>query len=131
MAVIAKDGYFPAFLAKRINHIPVPAIIAMSSLAFCLVLAGNLELILEFGSVTFLLVSLMMTYANYKIRINTNSSAILTIMALSVLSACTVLIIYFEITTQINQMIFIGCLYALLTLSSWLFSRNRKYRLNN
>jgi len=131
MAVIAKDGYFPALLAKRKNQIPVSAIITMSSFAFFLILVGDLEDILEFGSITFLLVSLMMAYANYTIRNNTNSSAFLTIIALFVLSASTVLILYFELTTQIFQIIFIGGLYILLTLGSWIFSRSRKNQLHN
>ena len=92
MTVIAKDGYMPKFLAKRINHIPVYAIITMATLAFILVLAGGLELILEFGSVTFLLVSLLMAYANYKIRDLTNSSSALTIIAIVGLMGGTLLI---------------------------------------
>jgi len=130
MAVIAKDGYFPLFLEKRTNHIPVPAILVMSSLAFCLVLAGDLEVILEFGSVTFLIVSLLTAYANYRIRIHTKSSAVLTILAMSALSVSTVLIIYYEVSTQINQMIFIGSIYILLTLGSWLFSRSGQNQIN-
>ena len=126
MAVIAKDGYFPAILAKHKKSIPVFAIIAMSGMAFCLVLAGSLEVILEFGSVTFLLVSLLMSYANYKIRNLTNSSAFLTLFSLSGLLLGTVLIIYYEISTQIQQMIFISGLYGILTLCSWLYSRGRK-----
>ncbi len=125
MSVIAKDGYLPALLAKRNNHIPVYAIITMATLAFCLILAGSLQLILEFGSVTFLLVSLLMAYANFKIRDLTNSSAVLTILSLVGLSMGTVLILYYEITTQIEQMLFIAGIYALLTLGSWLFSRNK------
>jgi len=123
MAVIAKDGYFPSILAKRINHIPVYAIITMASLAFCMVLAGSLQVILEFGSVTFLLVSLLMAYANYKIRHLTDSSTTLTILSLFGLMMGTVSILYYEVSTQIQQMFFIGGLYALLTLSSWLYSK--------
>ena len=126
MAVIAKDGYLPPILAKRINHIPVYAIITMAGLAFCLVLAGSLQVILEFGSVTFLLVSLLMAYANYKIRHLTESSALLTILSLVGLSMGTVLILYYEISTQIQQMIFICGIYSLLTLGSWLYSRDYK-----
>ena len=82
MSVIANDGYFPSFLAKRKNRIPVYAIVTMASLAFCLVLAGSLRVILEFGSITFLLVSLLMAYANYKIRHFTGSSAVITLLSL-------------------------------------------------
>lgn len=125
MAVIACDGYFPACFAKRSNHIPVPAILAMSGFAFCLILAGNLKVILEFGSVTFLLVSLLMAYANNKIRHLTNSSPFLTIPTLIGLSAGTLLIIYYEASTQFEQLSFIVGLYALLILGSWLFSKSR------
>jgi len=123
VAVIAKDHYLPGFLAKRINSIPVFAIISMAILAILLVLAGNLELILEFGSVTFLLVSLLMAYANYKIRGLTGSSPILTILAFLGLMSGAILILYFEFTSQPQQLFFITGLYLLLTLGAWLYSR--------
>lgn len=125
MGVIAKDGYLPGLLARRINHIPVYSVISMAVCAFLLVLVGSLELILEFGSVTFLLVSLLMAYANYKIRDLTGSSAILTVIAFLGLMFGTVLIFYYEFSTQYQQMLFIGGLYALLTLGSWLYSRGK------
>lgn len=131
MAVIAKDGYFPSILAKRINHIPVYAIVTMASLAFCMVLAGSLQVILEFGSVTFLLVSLLMAYANYKIRHLTGSSATLTILSLFGLIMGTVAILYYEISTQIQQLFFIGGLYVLLTIGSWLYAKNKKDQSGN
>jgi len=122
MAVIAKDGYFPKILSKRVNNIPIYAIVSMALLAFILVLVGSLEVILEFGSVTFLLVSLLMAYANYKIRTLTNSSALITIISFLGLMFGTVLILYYEFTNQPKQMFFIGGLYILLTLASWLYS---------
>ena len=130
MAVIAKDGYFPAILAKRRNQKPVYAIIAMSGMAFCLILAGSLEVILEFGSVTFLLVSLLMAYANYKIHYLTDSSVSLTIFSLIGLLLGAVFIVYYEVSTHMQQMIFIGGLYVLLTLGSWLYSRGKKISLS-
>ena len=125
MSVIAKDGYFPAILAKRKNKIPVYAIFTMSGMAFCLVLIGSLEVILEFGSVTFLLVSLLMAYANYKIRRVTDSSAALTIFSLFGLFLGTIFIVYYEISNNLQQMIFIGGLYGILTFCSWRFSRGK------
>ncbi len=130
MTVIAKDGYMPKFLAKRINHIPVYAIITMATLAFLLVLAGGLELILEFGSVTFLLVSLLMAYANYEIRDLTNSSPLLTIIAIVGLMAGTLLIFYYEFSNQPQQMFFIGMIYVLLTLGSWVYSKTKIHDMN-
>ncbi len=125
MAVIASDGFFPAILARRIKHIPVFAIISMSTLAFALVLAGSLEVILEFGSVTFLLVSLLMAYANYKIRDLTQSSLLITLVSMIGLAIGAALILYYEFNNQPRQLLFIIGLYILLTLSSWLFSRNQ------
>ncbi len=126
MSVIAKDGYFPNFLVKRKNNIPIYSIITMAGLAFCLILAGNLKVILEFGSVTFLLVSMLMAYANFKIYKLTNSSLIITVISMIGLAAGTILIIYYEATTQIEQVYFIGGLYLLLTVGAWAFSKYKK-----
>ena len=125
MSVIAKEGYFPRILAKRTNNIPVWAIISMASFAFGLVLIGNLELILEFGSVTFLLVSLLMAYANFKIRHLTDSSSLMTITAMVGLSMGAGFILYYEFTTQLHQMFIIAGLYLVLTLAAWLYSREK------
>jgi len=125
MSVIAKDGYLPKILSRRINQIPVYAIISMAVCAFLLVLVGSLQLILEFGSVTFLLVSALMAYANYKVRGLTRSSSLITILALVGLIFGTVLILYYEFTNQPQQLVFIGGLYILLTLGSWLYSRGK------
>lgn len=125
LAVIAKEGYFPAILAKRHNRIPVPAIICMAGLAFCLVLAGNLEVILEFGSVTFLLVSLLMAFANFRIRHKTDSSLLLTAVSCLGLMGGTGLILFYEYNNQPEQLVFILVLYTLLTSGSWLYSRRK------
>ena len=123
MAVIANDGYFPKFLAKKQQHNPVFAIITMAVLAFILLTAGGLQLILEFGSVTFLLVSLLMAYANYTVCEETQSSRLFTLIALFGLMAGAVLIFYFEFTHQPQQMLFIASIYVLLSVASWLYSR--------
>ena len=122
MAVIAEDGYFPTILAKRSGQIPSAAIIGMSTLAFLLILAGSLRVILEFGSITFLVVSLLMTYANYKIRHLTNSSLFITLLSITGLFLGTSLIIYYEFKHQPQQLIFIAGIYTLLTLGAWFYS---------
>lgn len=123
MAVIAGDGYMPDVLSHRHRFIPVNAILAMSSFAIMLILAGNLQVILEFGSVTFLLVSLLMAYANFKIRQRTNSSAIITLLAIIGLLTGTILILYYEYEHQPEQLIFITAIYTLLTVSAWLYAK--------
>lgn len=128
MAVIAEDGYFPRYLTHRIRHIPVYAIITLALFAFLLDLAGDLEVILEFGSITFLLISLLMAYANYRIRKQTRSSTLLTLVAIIGLTIGTLLILYFEFSTEPKQLSFILGLYAFLTLASWLYSKINAYR---
>jgi amino acid transporter len=128
MSVIARDGYFPSILGKQKNRIPTYSIICMSLLAFILVLAGSLEVILEFGSVTFLLISLLMAYANYRIKHLTHSSTLITSISIIGLMIGTVLIFYYEFINQPQQMFFIGFIYILLAVGSWLFSRNKLTR---
>lgn len=125
MAVIAKDGYFPSVLSKRLNHIPVFSIICMALFAFFLVLTGSLEVILEFGSITFLLVSFLMAYANFKIRDLTNSSLLITMLSIFALLFGIIFILYYEFNNKPQQLLFIVGLYVLLTLGSWLYSRNK------
>jgi len=125
MSVIASDGYFPALLARRVNRIPVFAILTMAVLSFLLILAGSLEVILEFGSVTFLLVSLLMAFANFKVRKLTDSSTIITVLSFLGLLCGTTLIFYYEFIEQPEQLVFILGLYVILTAGSLLYSRRK------
>jgi len=129
MAVIANDGYMPQIIAKKKQQIPATAIIIMASSAFAMVVIGNLQLILEFGSVTFLLVSILMAYANHTIRDKTNSSSVLTWLSMILLFAGTSLIIYYQAGHHPYQLVFIGSLYVLLTMSAWLYSRRHRQHL--
>lgn len=124
MAIIANDGLMPKFLSKRSeDNIPKNAIISMSVLAFALICSGSLQLILEFGSITFLIVCLIITIANFKIRQSTNSSTFILISAILVLSFASFLILYYEITTDIYQIYFILLLYFILTIAAVFYSK--------
>jgi amino acid transporter len=125
MSVIARDGYFPATFTKQNSHSPIHAIICLALLAFFLILVGGLQLILEFGSITFLIVSLLMAYANFKIRHKTESSLSLTLLAIAGLGIGTLLIFYFEFHNNPQQLLFIATIYVVLTVASWLYSKNR------
>ena len=131
MSVIAKDGFFPKLLEKRnVLNIPIFSILTMAALSFSLVLSGSLKLILEFGSVTFLIVSLLMSIANYKIRDKTNSSTFVTVLSIFLLASSTLLIIYYELKVEIEQMLFIMLLYIILTFFAWIYSRGKKVQIN-
>ena len=123
MSVIAKDGYFPDWLAFRKNNSPQNSIIGIAVMASALIVIGGLELLLEFGSITFLLVSLLMAMANYKIKDKTNSSTLLTILSIIGLGFGALLILYYEFTTKGEEMLIIIALYLILALGAWIFSK--------
>ena len=75
----------------------------------------------------FILVSFLMAYANLTIYKKTSSSLIVTLFALVGLFSGMVLILYYEYTTQIEQLYFIGTIYAILTIGAWVYaSKNHK-----
>lgn len=124
--VIAEDGYFPKIFSIRIKkHIPKYSIIGIFIFSFFFVLMGNLESILQFGSITFILISFLMAYANFTIRHKTKSSSLITILAMLALAMAGILILYYEFTTKTHEMIVIIGVYALLTLGAWMYSRIR------
>jgi len=125
MARIADDGYLPRVLTKRKVTIPAPAIMTMAATATLLIFAGGLQLILEFGSITFLLVSLLMAIANFKIRHKTASSTLFTLIAIAGLLTGTILILWYEYQTKPEQLLFIIGLYLLLSMGAWLYARLR------
>ena len=125
MARIADDGYLPKIVSLREKNIPKYAIIAMSMVASLLIAMGGLRLILEFGSITFLLVSLLMSIANFKIRKETKSSLFITLLSIVGLSMGTVLILYYEFKSNPEQLFFIAMLYGVLTLGAWGYARFR------
>lgn len=127
MSAIAKDGYLPAVLAKRKNGgIPRQAIITMSIFSFILILSGGLQTILEFGSITFIIVSFLMAFANFKRRDLTKTHILPAWMAMIFLFSGGILIFYFEYSHAPEQLIFIGGIYIILTISSLLYARYKR-----
>ncbi len=131
LAVIAHDGYMPAFLAKRKpNHIPANAILTMAGMAVFLILTGGLRIILEFGSITFIFVSLLMAVANFKMHRKTKASPLMAVLAIAGLGTAALLIVYYEYHHHPEQLVFIVALYFVLSVSSLLYAyiqRNRKH----
>ncbi|MFT6397539.1 MAG: amino acid transporter [Bradymonadia bacterium] len=106
MAVIADDGYLPATFSRRVRgHVPARAIIVMAALAWILVLTGGLDLILEFGSLTFMLVSLLMAVANLKIREHTGANLWVGLLAVAALVSGVLLIISWQLRTDLSHFI--------------------------
>jgi len=128
MAAIADDGYLPKIIAQKKDNIPKTAITVMAAIASLLIAMGGLQLILEFGSITFLLVSLMMAIANFKIRKKTHSSTWITVISIIGLLTGTILILYYEFTSNPEQLLFIMILYVVLALGAWGYARMNKLK---
>jgi amino acid transporter len=123
MARIADDGYLPIIISQRKNNIPKTAIASMAGIASLLIAIGGLRMILEFGSITFLWVSLLMAIANFKIREKTRSSKLITIGSIVGLLTGTILIFFYEYQTNPEQLLFILMLYIVLGLGAWGYAR--------
>lgn len=127
MVVVAENGYMPSILAKRKKSIPVNGIITMAIVSSLLILIGGLELLLEFGSITFLIVSLLMAMANFKIRKQTGSSAIITIIAIALLAMSGSLVLYYEAVNALHQVIFIVALYIIIIIIAYIYAKKREH----
>ena len=125
---VAEDGYMPSKLGVKVDGIPKLSIITMAVIASSLVLIGGLRLILEFGSITFLLVSLLMAIANFTLRKETNSSFCISLFSILGLSLGTILILYYEYQTHVEQLLFIGFLYFALAVGAWIYAYRAAHR---
>ncbi len=126
MAAIADDGFFPRWLSRRgSDGIPRVAIVTMTLTAILLIFSGGLRLILEFGSITFLLVSFLTAYANHHVRERSGAHTSLTVGAMVGLGVATVLILVYEATHQPEQLVFILAVYALLAVGAIAYGRRR------
>jgi amino acid transporter len=123
MAEIAEDGFLPKGLAKRKRNIPTIAIISMAVMASILIIAGGLRLLVEFGSITFLIVSLLMAIINHNIRDKTHSSSLITILSIIGLGTGGILILYYEFSNKWEQMVSIIIVYILLSIGAWFYSK--------
>jgi amino acid transporter len=127
MAVIAKDGHFPKILASRIKgHIPKNAIITMGIFSFLLIAIGGLTVILEFGSITFIIVSFLMAYSNFVKRHETKTNVYIAGIAMFGLFIAGLLIFYFEYKESPQQLINLFIIYSTLLIFSFIYSKTNK-----
>lgn len=127
MAIIAQDGYLPNKLANRVKgHIPNYAIITMSVFSFGLILSGGLQIILEFGSITFIIVSFLMAFSNFKKRNETNTKLYPAIIAMIGLLTAGLLIFYFEYMENLKGLIYILSMYLILIVGAIIYAKKHK-----
>ena len=96
MADMGSDRTMPEPLARRNrSKVPFVAIIILTSLALLLTLLGSLEIIASFSSMTFLLVSLLVSIANLRLRQETQSHAGIIVAGIALMSATILLLLIY------------------------------------
>lgn len=126
VAVISADGFLPRYLSNKVKEfIPNYAIGTMAVLAFVLILSGGLQVILEFGSITFIIVSFLMAWSNFKMRKSTKTALFPAIVAMSGLFLAGTMIFYFEIRENLYQFAYIISIYAILSLGAYIYARRK------
>ncbi len=95
----------------------------MGVFAFILILSGGLKIILEFGSITFIIVSFLRAYANHKKRKETSTHSLPAIIAIIGLFGSGILIFYFEFTENPVQFIYIFIMYLMLIIGAFVYSK--------
>ena len=94
MADMAQERRMPEIFAQRTHaRIPWVAIVFMSLLAGGFTLLGSLETITLFSSLTFLLVSIAVSAANFKLRDTTHSNLWLILLGIGLMLSTVILLV--------------------------------------
>jgi len=126
MAVIATDGYLPAFLARRRKqHIPGYALLAMTAAALLMTVLGGIEALLEFGSISFILVSLLMALANFVERERTATPAVVAVGVMVFLAIAMLAILRYQWLFHLRALAVTFGIYAALGVGSAIYARRR------
>ena len=117
MAEMAEDGIMPSLLARR-NEKGVPhyalSVLTLSALLFTFF--GTLNVIAEFSSLTFLLVSIGVSVANLRLRHLTKPNLFLALLGLILMTVTVVTLISYLAVTNLREILIISSLYFLVSL---------------
>ncbi len=124
MAEMAGNGHMPAALAQRnAEDVPWLAVVAMTMLGMSLALLGGLEIIASFSSMTFLLVSLAVSVANWRLKEQTGSSGAFVIVGIALMGITISLLLWHLGTEEPKVLAQLAGIYLLAGLPAWFYSR--------
>ena len=126
MAVMATEKMMPRPFSHRSRRdTPAVAIVVLTALALLFAATGGLEMIAAFSSMTFLLVSLAVSVANWKLRAKTGAKGWVVISGiLFMLAALGELAVYMWETERERLFIALG-LYLAVLVAELAFSKRR------
>jgi len=117
MAEMAEDGIMPSLLARR-NEKGVPhyalSVLTLSALLFTFF--GTLNVIAEFSSLTFLLVSIGVSVANLRLRHLTKPNLFLALLGLILMTVTVITLVFYLAVTNLREILIISSLYFLVSL---------------
>ncbi len=124
MAEMAEGGHMPRPLARR-NHADVPwvANVLLTGLAMAFTMAGGLEVIAAFSSLTFLLVSIGVSIANLRLRRKTGSKLPLILPGLILMSITVTLLIVHMWQESPGKLLAMLAIYGGIFISEFLHRR--------
>ena len=124
MAEMARERHMPAFLkARNADGAPWAAVVAMTLLGLAFALLGGLEIIASFSSMTFLLVSIGVSVANWRLRDQTGSNPRVIMAGLALMSTTVALLLLHLATEKPLTLLELLGLYLLAGLPAWYYSR--------
>lgn len=126
MAEMARSERMPRAFSFRLgNDVPWLAVVVLTVLALAFTLAGGLEVIAAFSSLTFLLVSIGVSIANLKLRSATGSRLGLVVLGLALMGVTVLLLLIHLWQSSRGTLAWIVTIYAGVLAAELLFSERR------
>ena len=124
MAEMAIERRMPnAFSFRNRTAVPWVAVVVLTGLALGFTVLGSLETIAMFSSMTFLLVSVGVSVANYRLRSQTGSQPWLVLTGLGLMS-CTILLLVWHLwTNDPSTFLWLIGFFAAITITELIFYR--------
>ena len=117
MAEMAIEHEMPkAFSFRNTKTVPWIAVITLGLLTLCFAYFGSLELIASFSSLTFLLVSLAVNVANYRLREKTKANTSYIVLGMTLLLFTIGTLVYYLMKHSPQELIWICSIYVAIVL---------------
>ncbi len=130
IAQMAKEQRMPVFFThQNQRHVPNYAVIALIILAGIFTLSGGLEVIAAFSSMTFLLVSIGVSAANWKLHKKSQSRLFLILLGITLMGMTVILLVYHLWTQSRDTLMIILAIYALVGSAAglYIFIRGKRH----
>jgi len=125
MAEMAQEGMMPRIFSRRNKKgVPHVALIALTLFSLLFTAFGTLNVIAEFSSLTFLLVSIGVSIANIKLRSLTGANINLAITGLVLMAITSLTIVIYLLLKAPEEVLAIAGIYIAVALSFLLYRRS-------